>query len=238
MTGRLAYHLQELETARNPDDPRRCMPQIGPHDHAILDIGCGIGQLFAAGACALSEVLAVGVDIDQEPLAYGARMVPGVRFLLASGDALPLAAERFDLVVSRVSLPYTNLPRALDEIARVLRPGGRLWLSLHPIGRTWRELGAALRGGRPKDAIFRGYILLNGVLLHGAGRVLPFPPNGRYESFQTGGGMLRLLRARGFTQIAVDRARHFVVTAHKPAAASSSSTRESAPSAMSSPVRR
>lgn len=227
MSATLDYHLLELDLARNPDDPRHCLPDIAAHERDVLDIGCGIGQFFVARD--RDDVRAVGIDVDREALAYGAQNFTQVGFLCASGNALPFAAQSFDLVISRVSLPYMDIPRALDEMRRVLRPGGRLWLTLHPVGRTWRELGRSLRSWQPRDVVYRGYVLANGLLLHSFGRCLAFPRKHRFESFQTGHGMRRLLRARGFDSIQVEQGRHFMVVARKagatPASASAQGSR-------------
>jgi len=219
MSSSLDYHLRELDTARDPTDSSHCLPEIRSRERDVLDIGCGIGQLFVAQGKHRPAGLCVGLDIEHAPLAYGASHFPDIVFVRGRAETLPLPAAAFDLVVARVSLPYTHLPRALDEIDRVLCPGGRVWLSLHPVARTWRELAAALRQRHFKDVVFRCHVLLNGTLLHSVGRVLPFPGNGRYESFQTRAGMGRLLRARGFTAITVKQNRHFVVDARKPGAA-------------------
>lgn len=215
MSSSLHYHLRELDTALDPGDPNHCLPEVRQDERDVLDIGCGVGQLFVAQSARRPAGMRVGLDVEQAPLAYAARHFPTAAFFVrARAESLPLRAASFDLVVARVSLPYTNLPRALDEIHRVLRPGGRVWLSLHPMAMTWRELGAALRDGRLKDVVFRCYVLANGALLHACGRVWPFT-NGRRESFQTEGGMRRALRAKGFTEILIKRDRHFVVDARR-----------------------
>lgn len=227
----VAYHLQELAAARDPADPRHCLPGLLPHERDVLDIGCGIGQLFVAsnragidrddGAHAPAPTAdatggrCVGIDIDHAALAYGAARFGGLQLLRASAGALPLADAAFDVVVSRVSLPYTDLPRALDEITRVLRPGGRLWLTLHPVSRTRAELRRALALRQARDVAFRLYVLLNGLLLHVGGRSIAFPANQRHESFQTVAGMRRLLASRGYTAITGERGRHFLVTARR-----------------------
>lgn len=212
------YHLRELEVARDRDNPRHCIPDIAPHERDVLDIGCGIGQLFVALDRTGNDGLSAGVDLDQEALAYGAQAYPHLRLLRARAEALPFPADSFDLVVSRVCLPYTDLPRAIGEIARVARPGARVWFSLHPLAMTWRELAAAVRETRIKDVVYRSYILFNGVLFHCLGRIVPFPGSGRRESFQTARGMRRLLAASGFEDVRITRDRHFVVQARLQAA--------------------
>jgi ubiquinone/menaquinone biosynthesis C-methylase UbiE len=76
----------------------------------------------------------------------------------AAAEHLPYGNSEFDLVISRVSLPYTDLPKAAREMRRVLRTGGRIWLALHDFrmfkrqwtgSRTWRERSPALGGANP-----------------------------------------------------------------------------------------
>lgn len=210
----IEYHLRELDIALNPDDPRHCMPRIEKEDRRILEIGCGIGQLFIASGVG-ENVCAVGIDIDHDALVYGKTRYGNINYVEADGDSLPFRDGSFDLMVSRVSLPYTNLPEAIRETARILRRGGRVWFSLHPPAMALKILGNHIRSLRPRGTIHGSYVMVNGLLLHFVGKVVPFPPTGSYESFQTERGMRRLLRTAGFREIAVMRERHFVVTAIK-----------------------
>jgi ubiquinone/menaquinone biosynthesis C-methylase UbiE len=97
----------------------------------VLDVGCGTGALLAAidrarggnGAPRLA-----GVDLSSGMLAV-ARGKLGRRGALAVADAarLPFPRARFDLAVSSSALHHWREPlRALREMARVLRPGGRV----------------------------------------------------------------------------------------------------------------
>ena len=130
------YHLLELLIATAPIGPLRVMPPISGRERGILDVGCGAGQTLIASPIPDGAV-AVGADVDAGALALGRQLTSRVRFVRAAGEALPFAAASFDLVVSRVALPYMDLPVALAEMRRVLRAGGRLWLALHP--REWRS---------------------------------------------------------------------------------------------------
>jgi SAM-dependent methyltransferase len=89
---------------------------------AVLDVGCGCGlDVFVAARWAER---AVGLDLTSEMLA-----VPGVRarFVHGSAEAIPFPDARFDLVISNGALNLVpDKDRAFREIARVLRPGGRL----------------------------------------------------------------------------------------------------------------
>ncbi len=213
MTSR-EYHLRELEIARSPDDPRHVMPVIPPGRRRILDIGCGAGQTFIASDLA-PDVTATGLDVDFEALLLGRELIDRVGFVAGQAERLPFPDGHFDLVLSRVTLPLTHLPAAVAEIGRVTAPGGELWLVLHSLDKTLRDLRASLRSGHWKRAAYRAYVLANGVLLHAAGRLVPSPLDGHYESFQTDASISRELRRAGFANIVARHGRHYVVTASK-----------------------
>jgi SAM-dependent methyltransferase len=198
------YHLRELKVALDPTSGRHILPPPAPPGWKILDLGCGAGQALIA---AYPERLSYGLDIDLDALKLGRSLTPCVRFAQGRAEALPYRAGEFDLVTARVSLPYTDIPRSLREIRRVLHSGGQLWMTLHPAALLWRQARAANYRGK----IFFAYAVLNSLLLHVAGREFRFC--GRYESFQTDGGIRRALRRAGFGQISIARGSHFLVTA-------------------------
>ncbi|MFZ2487607.1 MAG: class I SAM-dependent methyltransferase [Anaerolineae bacterium] len=215
MTAR-AYHLQELEIARSPADPRRVMPVILPRHRRILDIGAGAGQTLIASELT-AEVLAVGVDVDQAALRLGRELTQQIAFSAAQAEALPFADATFDLVLARVSLPWTNLPAAVQELGRVTQAGGDVWLVLHSLRKTMRDLADNLRRGQAKHALYRSYVLANGLTWHLTGHLVrnPFSAHERYESFQTVTAMRRALAAAGFVDLVVQQNPHFVITARK-----------------------
>lgn len=95
-----------------------------------LDVGTGTGHTAFALAPHVAEV--VGIDLTPEMLAEaeGLRARNGrhnVTFEIADVQALPQPDASFDLVTCRrAAHHFTDLPRALAEMHRVLRPGGRL----------------------------------------------------------------------------------------------------------------
>jgi ubiquinone/menaquinone biosynthesis C-methylase UbiE len=199
-----AYHLGELKIAQDPLHPSHILPPPVPAGTRVLDVGCGAGQTLAV---AYPELETFGVDVDIDALALGERIAPNVRFASGRAEQLPFADAQFDLVIARVSLAYTEIRQSLSEINRVLTPGGRLWITLHPFSVPW----ASARTSNWKGKVFFAYVVLNSLCLHFLGRVSSF--FGRYESFQTERGITRLLERTGFEEIVIERGRHFVVTA-------------------------
>jgi SAM-dependent methyltransferase len=90
----------------------------------ILDVGSGKGAL--CGQLARAGYTVVGVD----PSAAATRIAksyvnPDGAFVLAAGESLPFSSERFDRAVSVCVLEHTkDDARVLDEVHRVLKPGG------------------------------------------------------------------------------------------------------------------
>jgi len=209
-----AYHLLELQIACNPADSRRVMPKIRPEHRRILDVGCGAGQtLIASGLDA--QVTAIGIDSDRDALRLGRKLDKRIDFVCAKGESLPLASDHFDLVISRVSLPYMRARAAIAEMARVLRPGGDIWLVLHPASRLKQEFTDCVKRGEIKGALHRLYVMGNGAIASLTGREFPSPVSGRYESYQTEERIRGELEALGFADIAIRRKGFFVVTARK-----------------------
>lgn len=94
---------------------------------AVIDIGCGSGAF--AGQLAAAGARAVGIDPNPEAIEAAARAAPDARFVIAGAQALPFEAGSFDLAVFVNSLhhvPTELMAQALNEAARVTRPGGRV----------------------------------------------------------------------------------------------------------------
>lgn len=210
------YHLSELQIAQDASAPGHLLPPIPAGCRAVLDIGCGAGQTLIASRLT-ENALACGIDPVTAALALGRTLTDRVHFGAAKGEDLPFANETFDLVFSRVALPYMDIPKALREILRVLRPGGTVWLSLHPPQFAFRTMGRAIRSGKIRAALYPVYTLLNGLLLHFVDRQIQWPfGRKRYESAQTARGMRRALHRAGFSDPRITRGQFFVVTARRP----------------------
>jgi ubiquinone/menaquinone biosynthesis C-methylase UbiE len=212
------YHLLELQIARDPSDKRWKLPPIPTKCQSILDVGCGAGQTLIASDLP-SGVLRVGLDVDPAALSLGATLDPKIRFVCGTGETLPFPDESFDMVVSRVALPYMRPNLALTEMRRVLKRDGELWILLHPLSMVVKELMANISHFQIKAAVHRLYVLANGTSLHfiGKGFTLPFNRR-RYESFQTDRSITRGLRQAGFEHIKIERDDFYVVSARKKSA--------------------
>jgi glycosyltransferase involved in cell wall biosynthesis/SAM-dependent methyltransferase len=99
-------------------------------DRDVLDIASGEGY----GSHLLSQVArtVVGVDIDSEVVAHAQHVYGGtqMRFAVGSCQSIPLDKASVDVVVSFETLEHISEHETfLDEVKRVLRPGGLLVLS-------------------------------------------------------------------------------------------------------------
>ena len=164
-----------------------------------LDLACGTGDIAFAAASRGARV--VGLDITHRMLqlahlrqGYGGQAP--VSFITGDMTSLPFGSQTFDLVTTGYGLrnvPDLNL--AIDEIARVLRPGGRL---------------LSLDFNRPESAPIRAVYLSYLTLVGGAlGWILHRDPDTyRYipasiRRYPGAAGVAAMLTARGFTGVRV-----------------------------------
>lgn len=212
----VAYHLYEMGITQAPSDPRRIVPHYPCSGWKVLDVGCGIGQTLIAPELRAAAELH-GIDVNAEAIRYGQSNHQNLRLQHARAESIPYPEDHFDLTYSRVSLPYTNIPVALAEIQRVTKPGGFVWLTLHPwrleIGHVW----TAIKTMNLKRLVDRLYVCLNGFSLSLLGRNFRRPWNGRCESVQTDSAIRQALKRAGFVDIVSERGdHHFLVRARIP----------------------
>ena len=93
----------------------------------LLDIGCGAGALARTLADRGARV--VGIDPNPQALAVAREAVPAAGFRRAEAESLPFADGSFDGAIFLNSLhhvPEVAMHRALEEVARVVEPAGRV----------------------------------------------------------------------------------------------------------------
>ena len=114
----------------------------------IIDIGCGHGRILKLLASRATR--AVGVDIDADARRFARAELLLARLphcTLRKGDmyALPFADKEFDTAILDDVLGNAERPvAAIEEAARLLRPGGRLLLLATTNGNDARGIGANL----------------------------------------------------------------------------------------------
>ena len=118
-----------------------------PDGGRVLDVGAGTGASTAAAQDAVGTAgLAVGLDPSLGMLGAAARAHPRLRFVAAEAIDLPFPDATFDAALANfVIAHFTKYETALFDILRVLKPGGRLAVSVwsdreDEFQRAWREL--------------------------------------------------------------------------------------------------
>ena len=141
MTPRSSRHCQRTSRHRSPALATLTESGELPNARVVLDIGCGAGtDLLLAARRVGPEGRAIGVDMTEamrRRATAGAEAAGLLNVDVRDGDAtrLPVDDHSIDVVISNGVLNLVpDKPRALAEIARVLRPGGRAQIADIVIG--------------------------------------------------------------------------------------------------------
>ena len=138
--------------------PRRRVLELAAvrDGEAVLEVAIGTGTQLIELARRNPAGRTVGIELSDGMLAEARKKVAAagverrVELLRADALELPFGDQSFDLVINSYMLdllPRDDIPRALSEFGRVLRPGGRIVLSNMTIGerrrhRVWDALYA------------------------------------------------------------------------------------------------
>ncbi|HEV2764087.1 MAG TPA: methyltransferase domain-containing protein, partial [Pyrinomonadaceae bacterium] len=148
----------------------------------VLEVGSGLGILAAEVARRVPAGEVIGVEYSPEQLARAESRLPNLRFVRGDAHALEFEDGRFDVVYCRYVLEHLADPaRALREMRRVLKPGGKVFLQENDI------LASVLYPECPRfEALWRQFAVLQERL---GGDAL------------IGKKLLPLLKAAGFREI-------------------------------------
>jgi len=201
-------------------------------DHTFercLDLGCGFGFSTMEVCRYLDIKQAYGIDIESLAVLLAKHFASlesfsntRIFFANAKGEKLPFADNSFDLITAIRSLPYMNPFLALQEAARVMKPGALGLLQLHSPGLFIVQLKKELRKCNLRSVAYNSIGLLNSFFLNAVR--LPFKiliRNG-IPSGQSKQGFGRLLRNYGLELLgwfnSKDKFRPVVVLRKKPSA--------------------
>ena len=133
--------------------------RLAPEGGAVLDVGTGPGVLLLDLVARRPDLRLTGIDRSADMVAAANRnLAPHARASARVADVtrLPFPDDSFDLVVSSLSLHHWDDPgAAVPELARVLRPGGRVHIYDFPVA-PFDEIEAKARAlsvlnGRPPE---------------------------------------------------------------------------------------
>jgi ubiquinone/menaquinone biosynthesis C-methylase UbiE len=133
---------------------------VGPGDR-VLDVACGTGVVARTAAGVVGpDGRVTGVDLNQAMLTVAARVAPGIEWHQGDVAALPFPDASFDASMCQMALMFfPDRTRAIEEMARVTRPGGRVaivvpaGLSQQPAYRQFVDIAARHAGDEARPLL-------------------------------------------------------------------------------------
>jgi SAM-dependent methyltransferase len=147
-------------------------------DRMLLDAGCGTGSVLRSAARRGARV--AGLDAAAEMIAEARRRLPDADLRVGDIAALPFPDATFDVVTAFNAVQYAAVPQAaVAELARVIRPGGRVAVGV------WGDPGRC-----DTDGVFRRVLAL-APPPPGAAAPLAVSAPGVVERLLAGAGLAR-----------------------------------------------
>lgn len=170
----------------------------------LIDLGSGTGYSNSVLQPLASEHL-VSIDLAEGMLAFSRGNGARGRFVAGDAENLPLADRSVDLLWSSLALQWSEQPDALfAELARVLRPGGRVLLStlgpdtLTELKQSWAQVDAHQH--------VNSFMEISRWLEFAAGlELVRHQPETRVQQYRELNQLLRELRALGAHNVNPDR---------------------------------
>ena len=195
---------------------RRIKAEFGDQPIRVLDVGCGTGVFASKIRQALPNAQVWGIDLVRGMLSKGRdrwkRHADAICPIQADSERLPFGWGAFDVVTCANSFHhYPHQDKAVEEMRRVLKPGGRLmlidgyrdrpwgWLIYdvcvahvegavhHASARRFRELFTAAGFGDITQRVHRGFapFLLSEAVAPSLSRIVPAPHFAGSENWAT-----------------------------------------------------
>lgn len=172
-----------------------------PRDGLVVDIGCGPGEQLTG----LREAGYRAVGIEPSPEAAGACHNLGHAVIIAKAERLPLRSGSCSGILCKVVIPYTDERLAIEEIGRVLAPGGAAILYFHGAGYSLRYL---LKPDIWKRSVYAAKTIVNTMVYRLLGARLPgFLGDTLYQSESR---LRRYYRSAGLTFASTIPSRRFL----------------------------
>lgn len=125
----------------------------------VLDVACGNG--LASEPLARRGLTVTGVDLSEPMLERARQRIKGGTFLVGRAEELPFSDAEFHGVICAQAMHWFDQPKAISEMARVTKPGGRVaiwWKSLvtEEVLRALRSAAAKAVGVSEPPDIMKG----------------------------------------------------------------------------------
>ena len=125
--GDMPAHWYEAYDRGRPDYPAAAVDiALVPSTATVVELAAGTGRLTRHLRTRFARVITTEPDPGMRR--FLVEHVPGAHLVSASGDDIPLGSASVDAVFAAQAFHQFDAPRAVAEIARVLRPGGALVL--------------------------------------------------------------------------------------------------------------